>query len=86
MLPASLEAARARGRRAMVVLIAFLPGLLGVAEGQLNARNWVRSPGAETVTKSPLFGALEARRTIPVSELSGRGKKVSLAEGLGPGR
>lgn len=80
MFPASLEAARARGRRAMVVLIAFLPGLLGVA------RNWVRSPGAETVTKSPLFGALEARRTIPVSELWGRGKKVSLAEGSGPGR
>lgn len=48
--------------------------------------NWVRSPAAKIVTKSPLFGALEERRTVPVTERLGRGKKVSWAEGWGPGR
>lgn len=41
----------------------------------------MRSPRTKIVTKSPLFGALEEGRTIPVSEHLGGGKKVSLAEG-----
>lgn len=54
MLPASLEAARARGRRAMVVLIAFLPGLLGVAEGQLECQELGEESWSRNCNKEPL--------------------------------
>lgn len=39
--------------------MAFLPGLLGAAEEQLDARDGARSPGADMVTKGPLLGPWE---------------------------
>lgn len=37
--------------------------------------------GSRNGNKGPLVGALEERRAIPVSELLGRGRKVSSAKG-----